>query len=100
MVMTWIKIVPPGPDQPELLEALEEQTKLYPEEYSPAKRAERRVPADVAAESIVMTHSLLPKVLKHAFATFGALMDPTLPLGRRQHEMIAATVSALNHCYY
>lgn len=98
--MTWIKIVPPGPDTPDLVEALEGQAELYPEEYSPAKRAERRVPADVAAESIVMTHSLLPKVLKHAFGTFGALMDPSLPLSRRQHEMIAATVSALNHCYY
>lgn len=98
--MTWIKTVPPGPDHPELLHVLEEQAKLYPEEYAPERRAERRVPADVAADSIVMTHSLLPQVLKHAFATFGALMDPSLPLARRQHEVIAATVSALNRCYY
>jgi len=98
--MTWIKTVPPGPDQPELLEALEAQSGLYPVEYSPERRSERRVPADVAAESIVMTHSLMPEVLKYAFGTFGALMDPKLPLGRRQHEMIAATVSALNRCYY
>jgi hypothetical protein len=98
--MTWIKTVPPGPDQPELLAALDEQSKLYPVEYAPEKRTERQVPADVAAESIVMTHSLMPQVLKHAFGTFGALMDPALPLSRRQHEMIAATVSALNRCYY
>jgi len=27
-------------------------------------------------------------------------MSPDLPLSRRQHEMIALTVSALNSCFY
>jgi hypothetical protein len=42
----------------------------------------------------------MPDVLQHTFSTFGALMSPDLPLERRHHEMIAATVSALNSCYY
>jgi hypothetical protein len=36
----------------------------------------------------------------HAMSTFGALLDPALPLSRRQHEMIAAVVSAQNQCFY
>ena len=38
--------------------------------------------------------------LDHALATFGALMAPDLPLGRRQHEMIATVVSVTNRCRY
>ena len=45
-------------------------------------------------------HSLIPEALHHAFATFGALMSPELPLDRRQHEMIATVVSATNRTYY
>ena len=54
----------------------------------------------VSASSIVASHSLIPQALYHAFATFGVLMSPDLPLERRQHEMIAARVSALNRCHY
>ena len=49
---------------------------------------------------IVAAHSLIPEALHHAFATFGALMSPDLPLDRRQHEMIATVVSATNRTYY
>ena len=38
--------------------------------------------------------------LHHAFATFGELMSPALPLSRRQHEMIATMVSLTNQCHY
>ena len=38
--------------------------------------------------------------LYHAFATFGVLMSPELPLTRAQHEMITTRVSALNRCHY
>ena len=31
---------------------------------------------------------------------FGVLLAPELPLQRRQHEMIATLVSALNRCFY
>lgn len=98
--MTWIKTVPPGPDQPELLAALEGQMALYPSEYHPSRRGERHLPELVANDSIVLSHSLIPNALKHAFSAFGAMMDPNLPLSRREHEMIAATVSALNRCFY
>ena len=39
-------------------------------------------------------------MLYHAFATFGSLLSPELPLSRRQHEMIATVVSANNRCRY
>ena len=38
--------------------------------------------------------------LYHAFATFGALMSPDLPLTRRQHELITTVVSVTNRCHY
>ncbi len=98
--MTWIKTLPPGPDHPEVARALEEKSALYPDEYHPDRRGDRRLPPLVANDSIVLSHSLIPEALRHAFGTFGALMDPALPLSRRQHEMIAATVSAVNRCFY
>ncbi len=49
---------------------------------------------------VVGAHSLIPDALYHAFATFGVLMSPDLPLTRRQHEMITTVVSAVNRCVY
>lgn len=98
--MTWIKTVSPGPDEPKLTEALQAQAGMYPEEYGPGRRSERRVHPLVANDSIVLSHSLIPDALRHAFGTLGALMNPDLPLSRKEHEMIAATVSALNRCFY
>ncbi len=46
------------------------------------------------------THTLIPQALHHAFAAFGALLSPELPLSRAQHEMITTHVSALNRCHY
>ncbi len=97
--MTWIKTVSPQ-ESPEIAAALMAQAQLYPQEYTPQGQAQMRVPEAVAGDSIVLSHSLLPDVMKHAFSTFGALMNPDLPLQRRQHEMIAATVSSLNRCFY
>ena len=51
-------------------------------------------------ESIVASHSLIPDALYHAFAAYGVLLSPDLPLSRRQHEMIATVVSATNRCFY
>jgi hypothetical protein len=101
--MTWIKTVPPGPDSPQsqaVAEALRAQSTLYPDEYRPERRGERHLSPIVANDNIVLSHSLIPAALLHAFSTFGALMDTDLPLERRQHEMIAATVSAANRCRY
>jgi hypothetical protein len=36
----------------------------------------------------------------HAMSAYAVMLDPQLPLTRRQHEMIATVVSALNRCFY
>ena len=72
---------------------MEAQRSLYPKEY------DRKEPA-TTSESIVSTHTLIPEALHHAFATFGSLMSPALPLSRAQHEMITTHVSAINRCHY
>jgi hypothetical protein len=91
--MAWIKTIPFTQAEPALRAALDAQAKLYPKEY-------QRDPGDDGATSIVATHTLIPDALHHAFATFGALMSPDLPLTRRQHEMITTRVSAANRCHY
>jgi hypothetical protein len=97
--MTWIKTVRPEQD-PEVDRAMKDAMAEYPPEYAPARRGERRLPELVAADSIVQSHSLIPGALRHMFAGLAALFSPDLPLGRREQEMIAATVSALNRCFY
>jgi hypothetical protein len=93
--MTWIETVSVEDDE-KVRRAVAAQRDLYPIEYS--------VPihptADGQASQIVASHSLIPDALYHAFATFGALMSPELPLTRRQHEMITTVVSVLNRCHY
>ena len=91
--MAWIKTVPFTEADPALRRAVEGQAALYPREY-------QRDPGDDGASSIVATHTLIPDALFHAFATFGVLMSPELPLSRRQHEMITTRVSVLNRCHY
>lgn len=91
--MAWIKTVPFTAADAALRQALAGQRALYPLEYE-------REPGDDGASSIVATHTLIPDALFHAFATFGVLMSPELPLSRRQHEMITTRVSVLNRCHY
>ena len=91
--MAWIETIPFTKADEPLRAAIEGQKALYPKEYE-------RAPGDDGSSSIVATHTLIPEALFHAFATFGALMDPALPLARRQHEMIATVVSAHNRCFY
>ncbi len=93
--MTWIKTVPLAEAGEALMRAVEAQKQLYPAEY-----AEPVHPTGDGTSAIVASHSLIPEALHHAFATFGVLMSPDLPLSRRQHEMIATRVSALNRCHY
>ena len=97
--MTWIKTVSPA-ESPEIAAALQAQAHLYPKEYTPEGQTQMRVSELVANDSIVLSHSLIPDAMRHAFSAFGAMMSPDLPLSRRQHEMIAATVSVLNRCFY
>ena len=93
--MTWIRTIPFADAEGPLRELIEKQRGLYPVEY-----ATSGFPGVTPGGSIVESHSLIPDALFHAFATFGALMAPELPLSRQQHEMIATTVSSLNRCHY
>jgi len=93
--MTWIKTLSVE-DNDNVRRAVEAQRELYPVEYSTPIHPT----ADGQASQIVASHSLIPDALHHAFATFGALMSPNLPLTRRQHEMITTVVSVLNRCHY
>jgi hypothetical protein len=94
--MTWIKTIPISEADEKLRHAVEAHRELYPMEY-----AEPIHPTpDGQASGIVASHSLIPDALFHAFATFGALMSPDLPLTRRQHEMITTVVSVANRCHY
>ena len=93
--MTWIKTIPASEASEELTRAIEAEQKLYPKEY-----AQPVHPTDDGTAGIVACHSLIPAALHHAFATFGALLSPDLPLTRRQHEMITTVVSATNRCHY
>lgn len=93
--MTWIKTVS-GSEDERVRAAAEKQRTLYPIEYATPVHPT----LDGETAGIVASHSLFPDVLFHAFATFGALMSPDLPLERRQHEMIATMVSVANRCHY
>ena len=55
---------------------------------------------DGSSDSIVASHSLIPEAMLHAMSAYGVLLSKNLPLSRRQHEMIATVVSALNRCFY
>ena len=96
--MTWIRTVPPPQAGPELRLVYEAVYRLYPAEYKAEVPAVVR--PDGSADSIAASHSLIPEALRHAMSTFGVLLSPDLPLTRRQHEMIATVVSALNSCFY
>ena len=93
--MTWIRTIPLSEADPKLRKAMDGQRDLYPVEYATPVH-----PAEGGGSQITASHSLIPEALYHAFATFGALMSPDLPLGRRQHEMIATMVSVTNRCVY
>lgn len=94
--MTWIRTIPQAEADERLRWALDAQRALYPKEYATPVQPT----ADGSTSGIVASHSLIPDALYHAFATFGVLMSPELPLTRRQHEMITTVVSVTNRCRY
>ncbi len=98
--MTWIKTVPLSEADEKLLDALQSQAPMYPAEYQTPVESVAGAQAEGDGPSVIMSHSLIPDALRHAFSTFGALMSPDLPLKRRDHELIAATVSSINDCFY
>jgi hypothetical protein len=93
--VTWIRTIPLSEADEQLRKAMEDQKLLYPKEYATPVH-----PVEGGGSSIVVSHSLIPEALYHAFATFGTLMSPDLPLSRRQHEMITTMVSVTNRCVY
>ena len=96
--MTWIQTRPVS--DPDVARALKDAMEGYPPDYAPKRRSERKLPPAVQDDSIVLAHSLIPDALRHVFKSFGAMLDASLPLSRRQQEMIAVRVSAFNDCYY
>ena len=93
--MTWIKTIPLSEADEKLIDLMQSQRALYPQEYGAPV-----FPQDDGTAGIVASHTLIPEALFHAFSTFGALMSSELPLKRRQHEMIATMVSVTNRCFY
>ena len=93
--MAWIETTDPTTDTGAVGDAHRKQRVLYPKEY-----ATPTSPENSGAMGIVASHSLLPDTLYHAFATYGTLLSPDLPLERRHHEMIATVVSVTNRCRY
>jgi len=93
--MTWIKTIPASENE-EVRRVVEAQREFYPVEYATPVHPT----PDGETAGIVASHSLIPNALYHAFATFGALLSPDLPLSRRQHEMITTVVSVTNRCHY
>jgi hypothetical protein len=96
--MTWIQTVSVEQADSELKSCYEAVYALYPQEYCGEVAAVRR--PDGSTDSIVAAHSLIPQALRHALSAYGVLLSADLPLQRRQHEMIATVVSALNRCFY
>jgi hypothetical protein len=93
--MAWIKTFSLDEADEVLRRAMESQRALYPVEYATPVH-----PAEGGGAQIVESHSLIPEALYHAFATFGVLMSPRLPLSRREHEIITTVVSVTNRCVY
>ena len=93
--MAWIRTVPLDEADESLQKAMSAQRSLYPPEYAQPVQE-----LDCGLPGIVASHTLIPQALYHAFATYGSLMSPELPLKRRQHEMIATMVSLTNRCHY
>ncbi len=81
VLVSWLKL-PGDTETPEL----ERITKSY--------REKGKVPSIVAA----MKSS--PKTLKAVLRMNSAVTFGGSCLGRRREEMVATTVSALNHCFY
>lgn len=101
--MTWIKTNllrrAEGEQKAKLREAFRWRS-AYPREYGAEVPALVEAAGEAAGGGISDSHTLIPDALYHAFALLGSLLQPDLPLSRRQQEMIAVTVSTLNHCFY
>lgn len=50
--------------------------------------------------NILKVHSLFPESMETHLQYYKTIMFKKSPLSRAQREMIATTVSAVNHCHY
>jgi hypothetical protein len=97
--MTWIRTVPYDQADAELRRVYEQVRALYPGEYG-GLPVPSLVRPDGGSDSIVAAHSLIPEAMRHMMSGLAVLLQPGLPLTRRQHEMIASVVSVRNRCFY
>jgi hypothetical protein len=96
--MPWIKTTPAEEADPELRKVYEAIYSLYPAAY--ADPVASLVRADGGSDSVTAAHSLVPEAMRHMMSGLAMMMQPHLPLTRRQHEMIASVVSVQNQCFY
>ena len=96
--MAWIKTIPYEQADEPLRRVYEAFRALYPSEYKDA--VPTLIMPDGTAESVSAAHSLIPDAMGHMMSGLAVLLQPHLPLTRRQHEMIAAVVSVENSCFY
>jgi hypothetical protein len=97
--MSWIKTIPYELSGDSLRQTYDAIRQLYPKEYSGDPVA-TLVRSDGTSDSIVTVHSLIPESMRHMMSGLAVLLQPHLPLTRRQHEMIASVVSVRNRCFY
>ncbi len=57
-------------------------------------------PESGTVDNILQLHSLHPEGLAAHWALYRAVMTPTATVSRRDREMIAVAVSAINDCHY
>ena len=64
--------------------------------------SETLAPADRVADpdNIIQIHAVHPAVMRQHYELYLELMHRPGPLPRRERELIALRVSALNHCHY
>lgn len=96
--MAWIKTIPYDQADEPLRRVYEAFRALYPPEYK--EPVPTLIKPDGTDESISAAHSLIPDAMQHMMAGLAVMMQPHLPLTRRQQEMIAAVVSVENGCFY
>jgi alkylhydroperoxidase family enzyme len=51
-------------------------------------------------DHIIQIHSVHPAVMRHHWQLYRALMHGPGPLSRKQRELLAVRISALNNCRY
>jgi hypothetical protein len=98
IAMTWIKTIPVDQAEEPLRLCYEAVYSLYPPEYS--IDVPTLIHPEGGTDSVTAALSLIPEAMRHGMSSCGVLLSPDLPLSRRQHEMIATVVSALNRCFY